>query len=346
MASNCSDRLLNYGCPRVAKWLRQRSVKPCIAGSNPAPGTSLLNRSRRPRAPIFICVTRAHAIAHGGFRGHQAANEVVAGNDGADLQCLRPVKRRLARSLPCPVDDIPRTRLVLIPAGWFLMGDEQGRRDEQPAHNVYVSEFEMAMLPVTNADYSRFIAATLHETPRFWDDPCFNAPDQPVVGVSWFEAVAYCDWLSTATGATWRLPTEAEREKAMRGGSEGPALPVGRRCWSRGRAILAGRAMAGRSVPSRTVMDLLDIASNVHEWCSDWYGRRLLRGVAGARPERAGIWQSPCVQGRRLAPSDQGVPLRRPQQPEPCFPATTTTGSVSCMKWGRRRPSSRLAPTS
>lgn len=180
-----------------------------------------------------------------------------------------------------PAEEIPRPRLVLIPAGALLMGDAQGRPDEQPVHRVYVSAFEMAVLPVTNADYAIFRTATEHEAPRYSEDTCFNAPDQPVVGVSWFDAVAYCDWLSAATGATWRLPTEAERERAMRGGSEGRRFPWGDDAGSDDRRYTQEAPMpVGTSEPNG--YGLLDIACNVHEWCSDWYGPEYY----AASPER------------------------------------------------------------
>jgi len=86
--------------------------------------------------------------------------------------------------------------LVAIPAGEFTMGDDAGRADERPAHRVGLDAFAAARLPVTNAEYARFLAAAGHEPPRFWDDPRFNQPDQPVVAVSWHDAVAYCEWLS------------------------------------------------------------------------------------------------------------------------------------------------------
>src|SRR5262245_35021814 len=177
---------------------------------------------------------------------------------------------------------VPRTRLVLIPAGRFQMGDAQGRQDEQPAHNVYVSAFEMAVLPVTNADYACFLAATDHDAPRFWDDSRFNAPDQPVVGVTWFDAIAYSDWLSGETGETWRLPTEAEREKAMRGGVDGLSFPWGQDAGREGGGRFSQDAPCPVGLSEPNGYGLLDIAYNVHEWCWDWYGA----AYYGASPAR------------------------------------------------------------
>ena len=164
---------------------------------------------------------------------------------------------------------MPVAAMVLIPSGSFVMGDEHGRPDERPAHSVYVGAFEMAILPVTNAEYARFVEATAHEPPRFFDDARFNDRRQPVVGVSWFDAAAYCTWLSEHTGAGWRLPTEAEREKAARGGVEGQHYPWGDDDGPLARADQDAPNVVGLSGPYG--YGLYDMGYNVHEWCSDWY---------------------------------------------------------------------------
>ena len=161
------------------------------------------------------------------------------------------------------------------------MGDDAGRADERPAHRVWLSAFRMALLPVTNREYTAFLAATAHEAPRFWDDPRFNAPEQPVVGVSWFDAAGYCRWLSERTGRRWRLPTEAEREKAARGGLEGAAYP-----WGDDPGEAGGRfpqdAPRPAGLSAANGYGLLDMGYNVHEWCSDWYDA----GYYSCSPER------------------------------------------------------------
>ena len=160
---------------------------------------------------------------------------------------------------------------VLIPAGTFTMGDDNGRPDERPAHRVTLSAFAMSVLPVTNEEYATFLAATGHEPPRFWDDPAFNGPRQPVVGVSWFDAVAYCDWLSGVHGARFRLPTEAEWEKAALGGVDDAKYPWGDQPFDGegGRFKQDAPWEVGTAPPNG--FGLIDIGFNVHEWCSDWY---------------------------------------------------------------------------
>src|ERR1700735_2485318 len=100
-------------------------------------------------------------------------------------------------------------RHIEIAAGWFLMGSDAGQEVEAPIHRVWVDSFAMAATQVNGAEDGRFLDATGSEPPPFWGDANFSHPQQPVVAVSWFDAVAYCAWLSAASGAHYRLPTEA-----------------------------------------------------------------------------------------------------------------------------------------
>jgi formylglycine-generating enzyme required for sulfatase activity len=167
-----------------------------------------------------------------------------------------------------PVNQI---QTVLIPDGPFTMGDDNHRADERPAHRVTVSAFRMAVLPVTNEDYALFLTVTGHEPSRFCTDPNFNHPRQPVVGVSWYDAVSYCDWLSSVVGERFRLPAEAEWEKAAAGGVDGAKYPWGDNSFdgSDGRFRQDATWQVGAAPPNR--YGLIDIGFNVHEWCSDWY---------------------------------------------------------------------------
>ncbi|MPZ50884.1 MAG: SUMF1/EgtB/PvdO family nonheme iron enzyme [Dehalococcoidia bacterium] len=165
--------------------------------------------------------------------------------------------------------------MALIPAGSFVMGNDAGRPDERPAHRVTLAAFRAAVRPVSNAEYALFLSATGHEPPPFLDDERFNAPEQPVVGVIWAAAVAYCRWLASRTRLAFRLPAEAEREYASLGGLTGADWPWGNEAPSERQEL---REIAHREQPHAPGAEcvngygLLCTADNVHEWCSDWYG--------------------------------------------------------------------------
>jgi formylglycine-generating enzyme required for sulfatase activity len=161
---------------------------------------------------------------------------------------------------------------VTIPGGAFLMGSDSGQDDERPPHRVSIDAFEMSVYPVTRGEYARFLADTGHDLPRDWHEPAFDGDDRPVVGVSWHDAVAYCAWRA-AQGSAERLPTEAEWERAARGGIEGAAFPWGDAMPSwlpdDGRGPLAGPWPVSLGPPNG--YGLYGIAANVHEWCADWH---------------------------------------------------------------------------
>ena len=107
------------------------------------------------------------------------------------------------------------------------MGWDDGLPDAQPAHRVWVDGFAISRTPVTNAEFGGFLRARGAFPPPFWTDVRFADPGQPVVGVAWAEAVQFCEWLTAETGRPYRLPTEAEWERAARGGQEGARYPWG-----------------------------------------------------------------------------------------------------------------------
>jgi formylglycine-generating enzyme len=151
------------------------------------------------------------------------------------------------------------------------MGSSSGRPDEAPVHEVEVGGFELARTPTRNAEYAGAVSAGEVPAPAWWDAPAYSAPDLPVVGVSWFEAETFAEWLSERTGRVWRLPTEAEWELAIRGGltgaptAWGSALPPG----EVPDGPLEGPWPVGRGRPNG--LGVLDAGTIVHEWCRDWY---------------------------------------------------------------------------
>jgi sulfatase modifying factor 1 len=205
--------------------------------------------------------------------------------------------------------------LVPIPEGWFLLGCDSGQDNEQPVHRVWVDRFLLAACQVTNADYARFLRDTRSLPPPFWNDPNFNRPEQPVVGVSWFEAVRYCEWLSAQTGRRCRLPTEAEWEYAARGGREGALFPWG----DAPPESLQGYAGRWQTGPepvgqaSANEYGLYNMCDNVHEWCCDWYAPdyyavspdRNPRGpeTGDRRASRGGSWRHRIKMSRCAARS-------------------------------------------
>lgn len=165
-------------------------------------------------------------------------------------------------------------RLVTLEGGSFLMGNDAGRTDERPAHQVTVGPFRVAMQPVSNREYAAFVRATGHEPAPFLGDGRFADPGQPVAGVNWFDAVAYCGWLARESGVPVRLPTEAEREYAALGGLEAADWPWGNAAPETVEALRHIVSLEQPHVPGDECANgygLLCMVDNLHEWCSDWY---------------------------------------------------------------------------
>ena len=176
--------------------------------------------------------------------------------------------------------DIP-DGMVLIPAGEFEMGSHIGKNNERPVHTVYVDAFYMDVYEVTNTQYKAFvdanpewqkenIAEAFHDGVylRLWNGNAYpdGKADHPVIYVSWYAAMAYAQW------AGKRLPTEAEWEKAARGGLVEKMYPSGD-------TIDATRANYARHFNAPIAVGryppngygLYDMAGNVSEWCLDEY---------------------------------------------------------------------------
>jgi formylglycine-generating enzyme len=212
----------------------------------------------------------------------------------------------VASAAPIPSES-PRSdfgpRMVRVPEGNFQMGSEIGQDNERPVHRVWIDAFELSACQVTNADYAQFLEANEQPKPPHWDDLKFNQPNQPVVATSWFDASAYCSWLTRVTGRHYRLPSEAEWERAARGGVEGKAFPWGdeppESLLDYHLRWVHGPEPVGRSTPNP--YGLFEMCENVHEWCADWYDAEYYsehpeknpRGPAegSRRSSRGGSWR-------------------------------------------------------
>ncbi len=209
--------------------------------------------------------------------------------------------------------------MVLIPAGEFLMGsdpkkDKDASENEQPQHTLYLPEYYIAKTPVTNAQYVAFVKATGDLMPRHWKGGTTpeGREDHPVVYVSWHEAIAYCRWLAETTGKPYRLPGEAEWEKAARG-TDGKIYPWGNEWdakWCNNWESGPGETTpVGQYSPrGDSPYACIDMAGNVLEWTISLWGKDLFErpfkypydlgdgredvNAEGMRVMRGGSWES------------------------------------------------------
>ncbi len=185
--------------------------------------------------------------------------------------------------------------MIRIPSGWCWIGSSGYFAWESPRHRVFVDEFEISPTTVRRCEYAAFLRETQHEQPRDWTLPAFADSELPVVGVNWFDALAYCQWLSQQSGVFHRLPYEAEWEKACRGGNDDFEY-----AWGNESPAELERYCGDWPGPQRSAegcangYGLFHMGDNVHEWCLDWFDP----GYYALSPER-----NPCgpLSGTRRA---------------------------------------------
>ena len=209
--------------------------------------------------------------------------------------------------------------MVLIPAGEFTMGGTLAR-NEDPPHKVYLNAYHIGKYEVTFEEYEMFCIETGHNLPcdpryGIQPDESMRGPNMPVINVSRDDAEAYCSWLTSKTGKRYRLPTEAEWEKAARGGLFGKNYPWGDNApdakgvsranygpgldhyiWKKDGYVYT--APVGSYPPNG--YGLHDMAGNVWEWCQDGYDGDYYRNSPYNNPQgpdrnaKNGIFRGGC----------------------------------------------------
>ncbi|HEY7020692.1 MAG TPA: SUMF1/EgtB/PvdO family nonheme iron enzyme [Ktedonobacterales bacterium] len=215
--------------------------------------------------------------------------------------------------------------LCNVPAGAFLMGsdkrtDSQAYDDELPQQSVTLAAFQVGKYPVTVAEYACFVRAGQKE-PTNWQQQ-LGKLDHPVVYVSWQDAVAYAQWLAAQTGQPWRLPSEAEWEKAARG-TDGRIYPWGdtfdASCCNTSEGGKRTTTPVGSYPSGASPYGAQEMSGNVRGWTSSVYkpypytasdGRERAESTE-SRVLRGGSWYSLAGGARGLPPQQ---PTRRPQR--------------------------------
>lgn len=232
------------------------------------------------------------------IRDHQTAVKLIKQADStelteAELKKLKKELRPLLIASNIEQIDLDKVKLETPPLpfepettpigkGPFLMGNPPGKDvpdSETPQGEIYLLDYAIGTYPVTNEQYAEYIRHTkrLIAPEAGWEGqtPPPGRDKYPVAGVTWYEALAYCAWLSERTGRSYTLPSEAQWEKAARG-TDGRIYPWGN-TWDAGRCH-HGSEQTGPvdAYPAQSVYGCFDMVGNVREWTSTLWGEKRL----------------------------------------------------------------------
>lgn len=227
--------------------------------------------------------------------------------------------------------------MILIPAGPFLMGSNDGLPNERPEHTVTLNAYYIDQYEVTAGRYQKFIESAKHDLPPTWDDEAARTlSDLPAVGMSWADAAAYCKW------AGRRLPTEAEWEKAARG-TDGRRYPWGhmqpfvdianynRGIWVSEAITLVpvNSGLEGMSVRhglkegGKSPYGLFHMAGNAAEWVADWYDREFYQKSPDKNPTGPATGEKRVMRGGSWADLPTALRVTARFSAEPDFEERT-----------------------
>ncbi|MEP7133676.1 MAG: SUMF1/EgtB/PvdO family nonheme iron enzyme [Chloroflexota bacterium] len=205
-----------------------------------------------------------------------------------------PTQAPTPTPLPAEIVDAKGVTMVLVPAGEFTMGSNNGDPDEQPVHQVYLDAFYMDRYEITNAHYKACVAdgsACLppkfdysSTRPSYYDNIKYD--NYPVIFVDWEMAMKYCEWRGM------HLPAEAQWEKAARGTNDG-TYPWGEGIGcdkanyaneQTGNACVGDTKEVGSYESDKSSYGIFDLAGNVREWVADWYSNTYYQNLIDVNP--------------------------------------------------------------
>lgn len=207
------------------------------------------------------------------------------------------------------LDSFIEPKMVFIKGGTFQMGseDKDAFDREKPVHQVTLDDFYIGKYAVTTEDYMIFVNETQSNYPEWAEQgndyhlktgkknlyKGFTEDKQPIVGISWQNAEAYCKWLTQKTEQNYRLPTEAEWEYAARGGSESNNFKyagsnsLDEVAWYYKNAGETTH-LVGQKKPNE--LGLYDMSGNVYEWCQDLYEDYSSETQTNPQGPRSGVY--------------------------------------------------------